>query len=261
MPRPLGQHFLHEQNIINKIIAHSSLSPQSSVLEIGPGRGALTTQLVASGGRVVAVELDSKLAEKLPRHPNLTVIRDNFLKLNLAEVLGSSADYSWQVVANLPYYITTPIIEKLLLESHHKIDSMIIMVQKEVAQRMAAMACREASALSYFVQYYAEVDYLFTVKPGCFSPPPKVDSAVVKLTIRRQKPVEASVDLLFKIIRTSFAQRRKTLRRSLASLDDHCQEALAQANIDENRRPETLQLAEFAAIARSLEALHQVEGN
>ncbi len=271
--RRLGQHFLKDANIIAKIINQASLSPEDNVLEIGPGRGALTKELVKQARKVVAVELDAELAEALPNFPNLTVIRKDILKTNLKDILCtdlpdqdglsdniaantcSQSDNTlptgkkWKVIANLPYYITTPIIEKLLLEGQGLIECMVIMIQKEVAMRIKTLASRDTGALSYFVRYHANAEMLFTVKAGSFSPPPKVDSAIIRLT-PWEPPVEADKELLFQIIRTAFGERRKTLKKSLGKLFD-AEAALKQAAIDPTRRPETLTLEEFAAIARA----------
>ncbi len=250
--RRLGQHFLKDANIIAKIINQASLSPEDNVLEIGPGHGALTKELVKKASKVVAVELDPELAEALPSFPNLTVIRKDILRTDLKNILGDPATASgkkWKVIANLPYYITTPIIEKLLLEGQGLIECMVIMIQKEVAVRIKTLASRDTGALSYFVRYHANAEMLFTVKAGSFSPPPKVDSAVIKLT-PWEPPVDADKERLFQIIRTAFGERRKTLKRSLTKLFD-AESALQKASIDPSRRPETLTLEEFAAIARA----------
>ncbi|MCR5662329.1 MAG: 16S rRNA (adenine(1518)-N(6)/adenine(1519)-N(6))-dimethyltransferase RsmA [bacterium] len=248
--RRLGQHFLKDANIIAKIIDQASLSPEDNVLEIGPGRGALTKELVKKARQVVAVELDAELAEALPSYPNLTVIRKDILRTDLKEILSAETPgRKWKVIANLPYYITTPIIEKLLLEGQGLIECMVIMIQKEVAVRIKTLASRDTGALSYFVRYHANAEMLFTVKAGSFSPPPKVDSAIIRLT-PWEPPVEADKELLFQIIRTAFGERRKTLKKSLGKLFD-AEAALKQAAIDPTRRPETLTLEEFAAIARA----------
>lgn len=270
--RRLGQHFLKDANIIAKIISQASLSPDDNVLEIGPGRGALTKELVKLANRVAAVELDAELAEALPSFPNLTVFRKDILKTNLKEILQDSTSEQecqkkhtaisdaknncitaphkkWKVIANLPYYITTPIIEKLLLEGQGLFECMVIMIQKEVAVRIKTLASRDTGALSYFVRYHANAEMLFTVKAGSFSPPPKVDSAIIRLT-PWEPPVEADKELLFQIIRTAFGERRKTLKKSLGKLFD-AETVLNQAAIDPIRRPETLTLEEFAAIARA----------
>lgn len=235
--------------MIARILAEAGVGPQDRILEIGPGRGALTRDLVGIAGEVLAVELDRDLAERLKDLPRLRVIHEDFLKVDLESLLAPHDD--WKVVANLPYYITTPILEKLLLEGSPRIRGMWVMVQKEVAERMCARGTRESGSLSHFIQYHAQVRKLFRVRPGSFQPPPEVDSAVVSLVPHRTPPVDAPPDLLFRLIRTAFCARRKTLRRSLAGVLDDPVAALEAAGIEPSRRPETLLLEEFAALARA----------
>ncbi len=264
MGRPLGQHFLRDRNIVRKIIEAAALNGADSVLEIGPGRGALTDELLSRAGEVTAVELDSQLAAALKAtRPALKLVEGNILDIDLLDLLGtrndgqSAAPRSWKVVANLPYYITTPIIEHLLCHSGEFLDYIVVMIQREVAERIATLASRDTSSLSYFVNYYAEVEYLFTVKPGCFSPPPQVDSAVLKLTMRRQPPVSAAPEQLFRVVRTAFQGRRKTLRRSLQGLGvalsgAQWDEVWEECGISSQRRPETLTLQDFSALTQAI---------
>ncbi len=262
--RPLGQHFLADRNIIAKIIEAANLHEDDNVLEIGPGRGAITLEMVKKVRLVKAIEVDEELAAKLPVLPNLQVVRQDFLKLNLAEALkidNSSNDATpkkWKVVANLPYYITTPIIEKLLIDGSPYIDRMVIMIQKEVADRIQSLACRDSSALSYFVGYYAQAKTLFNVKPGSFNPPPQVDSSVMALNIYQTPPVQAPVKLFLTLTRTSFNVRRKTLRKSLkgiaASMKADLEQAFAKANLQGNERPEELTLQQFSDLALALQS-------
>lgn len=257
--RPLGQHFLADRNIIAKIIKAADLHEDDNILEIGPGRGAITLEMVKKARLVKAIEVDKELAARLPVLPNLQVIDQDFLKLNLAEILQKDSlstdatQKKWKVVANLPYYITTPIIEKLLIDGSPYIDRMIIMIQKEVADRIQSLACRESSALSYFVGYYAQAKTLFNVKPGSFNPPPQVDSSVMALDIYQTPPVQAPVKLFLTLTRTSFNQRRKTLRKSLKGLalstQTDLEKAFAQAGLTGNERPEELTLQQFSALA------------
>lgn len=250
MPRRrLGQHFLKDRSVIARILAEAGLGPQDRILEIGPGRGALTLDLARTAQQVLAVELDRDLAERLPDHPHLKVVQGDILQVDLESLLAPHED--WKVVANLPYYITTPILDRLLTEGKPRILGMWVMVQKEVAERMCARGTRESGSLSHFVQYHAEVRTLFRVRPGSFQPPPEVDSAVVRLLPHRVPPVEAPPDLLFRLIRTAFGGRRKTLRRSLAGVLSDPVAVLEAAGIDPTRRPETLVLEEFAALARA----------
>ena len=270
MGRFLGQHFLRDFNIRDKIIAAAQITPEDRVLEIGPGQGVITEQLLLRTPTVTAVELDRNLAQKLRAWPRLRLIEGDILELDLNAVLSGGGESSplpprsWKVVANLPYYITSPILEKLLCCSGDYLDYIVVMIQKEVAERIACLAQRQTSSLSYFVSYYADVEYLFTVKPGCFAPPPKVDSAVIKLTMRRRPPVSAPPNDLFAVIRTAFRERRKTLRRSLLKLPhsltaSQWEQVWQQAEIDPQRRPETLTLEEFSRLTESIilrSALH-----
>ncbi|MDO5296430.1 MAG: 16S rRNA (adenine(1518)-N(6)/adenine(1519)-N(6))-dimethyltransferase RsmA [bacterium] len=269
MGRFLGQHFLKDLNIRDKIIAAAQLTDKDRILEIGPGKGVLTEQLLQRSEAVTAIELDSSLAQALRALPKLNLIEGDILGLDLTEILQGSEQQpalprSWKVVANLPYYITSPILEKLLCSSGDYLDYIVVMIQKEVAERLASIAQRQTSSLSYFVNYYASVEYLFTVKPGCFAPPPKVDSAVVRLTMRRQPPVSAPPPALFKVIRTAFQERRKTLRRSLLKLPGPITSyqwgtIWQQADIDPQRRPETLSLEEFSNLTEAI--IQQAERN
>ena len=252
MPRRrLGQHFLKDRSVVRRILAEASVGPEDRILEIGPGRGALTRDLAEAAGRVLAVEVDPELAERLAPHPHLEVVRADILEVDLEQLLAPHDD--WKVVANLPYYITTPILEKLLTEGKGRIQGMWVMVQKEVADRMSARGTRESGSLSHFIQYHAETKTLFKVRPGSFQPPPEVDSAVVRLRVHRTPPVEASEAVLFRLIRAAFETRRKTLRRSLAKVVPDPVGALEEAGIDPTRRPETLTLEDFAALARAVE--------
>ncbi len=237
---------------MGRILAEAGIGPQDRVLEIGPGRGALTLDLAAAAGRVLAIEVDRDLAERFPPHPRLEIVCADILQVELDALLAPHDD--WKVVANLPYYITTPILEKLLTEGQGRIQGMWVMVQKEVADRMSARGTRESGSLSHFVQYHAQTRTLFRVRPGSFQPPPEVDSAVVRLLPYRTPPVDAPQDLLFRLIRTAFGTRRKTLRRSLAGLLKDPEKTLAAAGIEPTRRPETLVLEDFAALARAVSA-------
>ncbi|MBQ7502708.1 16S rRNA (adenine(1518)-N(6)/adenine(1519)-N(6))-dimethyltransferase [bacterium] len=300
MPPALGQHLLKDQNIIKKIIEAAGLQPDSRVLEIGPGAGALTKELVKKAKLVRAVELDANFVQSLPKYPNLEIIYGDFLQLDtgalfegriplfndsgeadslfsahaeqkqVLQTLESSrsrpahaplqepvkAEDKWKVAANLPYYITTPIIEKLLSEGCPYIEEMILMVQKEAADRIQSISCRESGAFSYFVNYYAEAETLFTVKPGAFSPPPKVDSAVIRLRPRKLGEIAAPPKQLFQVTQTAFKQRRKTLRKSLqplaSSWRSDLDKALQTAQIEPSQRPEELTLLQFSKLTLAL---------
>ena len=299
MPSALGQHFLKDRNIIKRIIEAADITPDSQILEIGPGEGALTKELVKKAKLVRAVELDANLVRQLPKYPNLEIINANFLDIDVQALFegriplydgaeaaepvfsaqagqrqvlqsleagkrraGAAPDSAeqtgkkWKVAANLPYYITTPIIEKLLSEGGPYIDTMTLMIQKEAADRLQALSCRETGAFSYFVNYYAEAETLFTVKPGAFSPPPKVDSAVIQLRPRRLAEIAAPPKQLFQITQTAFNQRRKTLRKSLQPLASSWRSdldaALRKAEIDPAQRPEELTLLQFSRLTLAL---------
>jgi 16S rRNA (adenine1518-N6/adenine1519-N6)-dimethyltransferase len=236
------------------MVEAAHLQGTDQVLEIGPGRGDLTRHLVQGAGRVLAVELDAALARALPQRvpaPNLEVLCADILDLKLSAILEPPG---WKVVANLPYYITSPVLEKLLTEGAGRVEGMWLMVQSEVARRVVARGTREGGALSYFVQYHAEPRLLFTVPARAFQPPPQVESAVLELRPRPRPPFQAPPERLFRLVRAAFSARRKTLRRSLDSLlGGRAGEVLERAGIDPTRRPETLTLEEFGALARAWE--------
>ncbi len=242
-----GQHFLHDRSVVERMLGAARVGPDCSVFEIGPGPGILTEPLCERAGRVVAFEIDPVLADNLPAHPNLEVVRGDFLK---ADLRGYLADSRWKVIANLPYYITAPILEKLLLEASPRLDGLWLMMQKEVALRITSPASREAGSLTYFVHYFTLPELLFKVKPGAFRPPPEVDSAVVAFHPRQSAP-ECDRGKLFQLIRRAFSMRRKTLGRSLRGLVEEPNRVLEKAGIDARRRPETLQLEEFIQLERA----------
>ncbi|MDO9027200.1 MAG: 16S rRNA (adenine(1518)-N(6)/adenine(1519)-N(6))-dimethyltransferase RsmA, partial [bacterium] len=211
-----GQHFLISPEAVQKIISAADLSPRDAVLEIGPGRGVLTGLLAGKAGSVLAVEVDSRLSEELAREYssclNLTILNKDFLKLDLPALLDQQGIKKFKVVANLPYYITTPILERLFLV-RDRIESIVVMVQREMADRMAAQPGTEFGSFSVFVQYHVKVDKLFEVPPGAFFPPPKVTSTVIRLTPHQQPPVKVSDEkAFFKFVQKTFSQRRKMLR-------------------------------------------------
>lgn len=241
-----GQHFLHDSEAVRKIVEAAALGPGDRVLEIGPGEGVLTLPLTEAAGEVVACEIDPELARKLPQRPNLRVVQQDFLQVDLRELLR---DPGWKVVANLPYYITGPILEKLLLEGSSLITAMWLMMQWEVAERILSPASRKAGSLTYFVGYFAEPRLALKVKPGAFRPPPEVDSAVLELRLRPDRDEQAQRGL-FRLVRAAFNQRRKTLRRSLRSVLEEPETWLEKAGIDPGRRPETLSLEEFLRLER-----------
>ncbi len=219
--KKLGQNFLINPSVCPRMAEACGATPDTGVLEIGPGIGVLTRELADRAGRVVAVELDDRLppvlAETLAGRDNVTVVQGDCLKLDLHRLLSERfGDRPVAVCANLPYYITSPIIMSLL-ESRLPVTNITVMVQKEAAQRLcAAPGTREAGAVTLAVQYYAEAETLFTVSRGSFMPAPNVDSAVIRLTVRKEPPCEVRDEkVLFRLIRAGFGQRRKTLLNSL----------------------------------------------
>ncbi|HXU35569.1 MAG TPA: 16S rRNA (adenine(1518)-N(6)/adenine(1519)-N(6))-dimethyltransferase RsmA [Blastocatellia bacterium] len=270
----LGQNFLTDRRVAAQIIDSVSLSTNDVIIEIGPGKGALTAMLCKQSGHVVAVEIDARLAEELGRSlkaENVTIVTADALSLNWAELIeGSKAKIDAtlrdkndrgrvRIVANLPYYISTPIIEKLL-SCAGLIFDMTLMLQKEVADRIAAEPCgKEYGYLSVMVQYYCAATKLFEVPPSAFTPEPKVDSAVIRLRVREQPAVKVADERrFFSLVRACFAQRRKTILNNLKvaaasqSFAADVGSALEAASVASQRRAETLSLAEFAGLFEAL---------
>ncbi|HET8579417.1 MAG TPA: 16S rRNA (adenine(1518)-N(6)/adenine(1519)-N(6))-dimethyltransferase RsmA [Nitrospiraceae bacterium] len=251
----LGQHFLIDPNITRKIVALAAIRPEETVLEIGPGRGVLTRQLCAAAQRVIALELDPKLGAYLAE----TLADCRNLDLRLGDALGFSYGTLPQgtvVVANLPYYVSTPLLFTLL-EARQRIDRMVLMLQTEVARRLVAKpATSDYGILSVLVQYAAETSFAFQVSASCFRPSPEVGSAVVNLAIRRQSPVQVKDEALFaEVVRAAFAHRRKTLSNSLRDeglSSEQIAQALVHVKIGPSRRAETLTLEEFVSLANAL---------
>lgn len=258
--KALGQNFLIDGNIVKKIADVSGVDENTNVLEIGPGIGTLTEELAIRAKKVVAVELDKRLIDilnyTLP-YENVEIISADFLKLALDEIENKFNSEEFVVVANLPYYITTPIIEKLI-ESDLNLKSITIMIQKEVAKRFTANAgTKDYGSLSVFIKYFSEPSLEFIVPRTVFMPKPNVDSAVVKLTIK-EKDTDFNRDELFKIVKAAFSKRRKTLLNSLSSSDlfndkESVLRLLEKSNIDPTRRAETLELKEFKTLYMNYE--------
>jgi 16S rRNA (adenine1518-N6/adenine1519-N6)-dimethyltransferase len=257
----LGENYLIDANIKDKIIAEAAPSGQDVILEIGSGLGALTIDLASSGARVIAVEKDRKAFAALKalvgdKFPNLTLLHQDILKFDLESI---AAGKRLKIVGNLPYYITTPIIE-LLIENAKLISSILVMVQREFAARlMASPGTKAYSSLSCFVQYYIKPVYSFTVKRESFYPVPDVDSSLIRLEILDKPSVRVKDEaLFFKVVRGSFNQRRKTILNSLSrelALNmpkDELSALLGRVGIAPSARPETLSLADFAKIANSV---------
>lgn len=258
LSKSLGQNFLTDKNIIDKIIEATQITREDLVIEIGPGIGVLTAEAAQLAAKVVAVEIDQNLIpilrETLGGFDNVEIIHQDVLKTDLNQIIQSSGCRHARIIGNLPYYITTPII-MALLENHVMADSITIMMQKEVADRIKSQpGSKSYGALSVAVQYYCTVDSVAIVPKEVFVPVPKVDSAVLRLNIRREKPVElVDEEMFFRCIKAGFGQRRKTLSNSLMGIGSVTKEdvkaALAACGIDEKRRAETLSLDEFADLA------------
>jgi 16S rRNA (adenine1518-N6/adenine1519-N6)-dimethyltransferase len=258
-----GQNFLVDRNVLNKILDALEICEGDPVLEIGPGVGALTLGLAQRGARVVAVEIDrgmvSILGEVLPEHSNVTVVNEDFLRLDIAQFLTEHfGTASVKVVGNLPYYITSPIIAKLF-GAGPRIERIVLMVQKEVAERLKACpGGREYGAMSVFVQYHSSAEIVSFVSQNVFLPPPDVSSAIVRLTPIPAPVVAPSEALFFNVVHCAFGKRRKTLLNSLSDCPslglskEQVAAVLHKSTIDPARRAETLSLEEFAKIARAV---------
>ena len=253
MSKKLGQNFLIDEHVVNSIVAAAGIKPGDAVLEIGPGIGTLTQGLAEAGANVTAVEIDRRLIEVLSKtlegYDNVKVVHGDILRINIPETVGVP---QYKVVANLPYYITTPIIMGLL-EARMPIDVLVTMVQKEVAQRMVATpGTKDYGSLSVAVQYYTKAEIMFIVKPDSFIPPPAVESAVIRCTVLDKPPVEVNEKVFFRVVKAAFAQRRKTLLNTLKTTGvpvEALKTILDAAGIDGTRRGETLSIEEFAALA------------
>ena len=262
--KKFGQNFLIDGHVLSKIVDAAGVTKEDVVLEIGPGIGTMTQVLCESAKEVVAVEIDRNLIPILTEdtcreYDNLTVINEDVLKLDIAEVAREHGGRPLKVVANLPYYITTPIIMGIL-EKHAPVAGITVMVQKEVAERMqAGPGSKDYGALSLAVQYYADAYIAAFVPPNCFMPRPNVGSAVIRLSIRETPAVSVKDEkMLFSVIRAAFAQRRKTLVNGLGNSDEvpcskeEAAAILAFMGLPETVRGETLSLAQFAQIADAL---------
>jgi 16S rRNA (adenine1518-N6/adenine1519-N6)-dimethyltransferase len=258
MSKKLGQNFLIDENIVNGIVRAADIQQGETVLEIGPGIGTLTQGLAEAGANVVAVELDSRLIEVLAKtlegYENIRIVHGDILKVNIAAEVDAPR---FKVVANLPYYITTPIIMGLL-EQRLPVDSLVTMIQKEVAERMVASpGGKEYGALSVAVQYFTKPEIMFAVPPSSFIPSPAVESAVIRCVVRDKPAVDVADErLFFRVVKAAFSQRRKTLNNAMKTMGvagEVIQQALAAAQIDGTRRGETLSLVEFAAIANAMQ--------
>lgn len=255
-----GQNFLISPAMVAQIVAAADLAPGAPVLEIGPGIGTLTQGLAKTGAAVTAVELDPALpailAETLAPYPNVRIVSGDILQTDIPGLMGNEP---FTVAANLPYYITTPILMHLL-ETRLPLRRLVLMMQKEVAERLtAAPGTKAYGAVTVAVQYYTEAEILFEVPPESFLPPPNVTSAVALFRPRAVPPVSVRDErMLFRIVRLAFAQRRKTFRNNLRAAgwdSEACDRLLTEAGIDGARRGETFSLEEFAWLADAATAL------
>lgn len=262
--KKFGQNFLIDTHVLERIINSAQITKEDCVLEIGPGIGTMTQYLAEKAREVVAVEIDKMLIpileDTLSEYDNVTVINDDILKVDIQQLVQEkNAGKPIKVVANLPYYITTPIVMGLF-ESHVPLQSITVMVQKEVAERMqVGPGTKDYGALSLAVQYYAKPEIVANVPPNCFIPRPKVGSAVIRLTIHEQPPVQVEDEaFLFKVIRASFNQRRKTLVNSLVNANELqiSKEKILSVLEDMSQTPtvrgETFTLEQFAELSNRL---------
>ena len=259
--KSLGQNFLTDKNIIDEIVDGAGIGQEDTVLEIGPGIGVITYEAARLAKKVIAVEIDKSLlpilAETLSEYENVKVINEDILKLDINKLIEDEGMENVKIMGNLPYYITTPIIMKIL-EEGVKASSITIMMQKEVADRIKAGPGTKAyGALSVAVQYYCTVDKVASVPRSVFVPQPNVDSVVLRLNIRSEKAVKLDNEkLFFDCVKAGFGQRRKTLLNSLQKVNgvdkNIVMQSLASAGIDESRRAETLTIEEFALIANEV---------
>lgn len=261
--KSLGQNFLIDDNVLLDIVQGAEVNKEDFVIEIGPGVGTLTRELLKKAKRVCSIELDEELipilGEELKEFDNFQLIHKDALKIDFKELIGN--EKSVKVVANLPYYVTTPIIVKLLSEDYN-FKSLTIMIQKEVGERIAAEpSTKEYGALSILVQYYCDVEIVRKVSPSSFVPQPKVDSIVVKLNKLNKPSVEVEDEkLFFRLSRDAFNMRRKTLwnaTKPLGVSGELMEKAFENAGIDSKRRGETLSLQEFAALSNAIYAINK----
>ena len=261
--KKFGQNFLIDGRVLDKIIAAANVGPEDFVLEIGPGIGTMTQYLAEHAREVVAVEIDKKLIpileDTLKEYDNVTIINEDILKFDINQLVQEkNQGKPIKVVANLPYYITTPIIMGLF-ENNVPIENITVMVQKEVAaRRQVGPGSKDYGALSLAVQFYAQPYIVANVPPNCFMPRPGVGSAVIRLTRHKEKPVEVKDEaLLFALIRAAFNQRRKTLQNAISNAGlgitkEQVLEALTKLNLSPTIRGEALNLKEFAALSDEL---------
>ena len=253
----LGQNFLYDEQYLDEIVASAELTKEDTVVEIGPGLGVLTTRMASLAKKVIAIEIDENiipaLSEITSEFDNIEIVNKDVMKTEIKELIAGEKNI--KVVANLPYYITTPIIMKLLSENLN-LKCIVIMIQKEVAERLTAKeATKDYGAITVSVNYYADPLYMFTVPKGAFVPQPKVDSAVVRLNFPKKEPVAVSDEkLFFNVVKGAFAQRRKTLLNSLSSTlnqfsKEQIKSVITECGFGENIRGEVLSLDDFCLLS------------
>lgn len=262
--KSLGQNFLIDDSVVESVILSANITKEDMVIEIGPGLGTLTSKLLETAGKVVAIELDDRmigiLQDRFSLYHHFKLLHEDVLKVDLNQLIHENIQElkNVKIVANLPYYITTPIIMKLL-EDRLSVESITVMVQKEVADRITAIPGeKKAGAITYSVYYYAKTEEVCFVSKDCFIPSPEVNSEVIKLTIRNKPEIKIeNEELFFKVIKASFMQRRKTLLNGLLNANmiqskEQGRELLEKVNLTENIRGENLSIEQFAKIANEL---------
>ncbi|MEI8356170.1 MAG: 16S rRNA (adenine(1518)-N(6)/adenine(1519)-N(6))-dimethyltransferase RsmA, partial [Deltaproteobacteria bacterium] len=260
--KSLGQNFLVDGNVLSRIVTAAGIDQEEMVLEIGPGKGALTELLAKKARQVLAVELDNRLVEylghKFLQTDNVEIIRDDILRTDLPQILSARSAGRWKVVANLPYNISSQVLFKFM-ENREYFSELLLMLQKEVGERLIAPpGCKQYGILSVFCQLYFDISKQFIVKPGSFRPIPKVDSMILKFCLLPTPRVDVGDPSLFRsLVKSSFGQRRKTLWNclkgdALGIGDKELELAFRRSGIDPGRRGETLSLDEFAILTKAL---------
>lgn len=262
--KSLGQNFLIDGNIVRNIVEKANITKDDYILEIGPGIGTLTEELAIRGKKVVAVEIDKKLLpildESLGKYNNIEIIHGDILDLDIEKLIEEKMDNKRiKIVANLPYYVTTPIIGKLI-EDRLNLESIVVMVQKEVANRMASPpGSKQYGSLSVFIDFYTRAEIILNVPKTVFMPQPKIDSSVIKLDIKKELP-DIDLDKLFKVVKAGFSKRRKTILNALSSYGfdlekEEIKKVLEGLNIDPSQRAERLSTEDFIKISEGLPLL------
>lgn len=260
--RALGQNFLVDRSVLARIASLVATGPGECLLEVGPGRGALTDLLAATGARLVAVELDRQLVpyltERFASFPTVEVVAADIMRVDLPKLLGERCAGPWKVAANLPYNISSQVL-LLFVENRRLFSRLVLMLQKEVGERLAAPPdCKEYGVLTVFCQLHFEVRKEFTVRPGAFFPAPKVDSVVLSVVPRSRPLADVGDEALFRrVVKAAFGQRRKTLWNCLKGAtfglpDEALRQLLSECAIEPVRRGETLSIEEFALLTRRL---------